>query len=91
MNSGMKRKGEEIMNEQKITLYLEDIKYDAIHCMKNCMAYISLGNHRMAHINYGMASIYDSLLAEEGIVLEEISEHYKTMLDIYYETYLRKD
>ena len=46
------------MNEEKIALYLEDIKYDAIHCMKNCMAYISLGNHRMAHINYGMASVY---------------------------------
>ena len=79
------------MNEEKITLSLEDIKHDAIQHMENCMAYISISNHRMAHINYGMASIYDSLLAEEGIVLEEISEHYKTMLDIYYETYLRKD
>ena len=79
------------MNEEKITLYLEDIKHDAIQHMENCMAYISISNHRMAHINYGMASIYDSLLAEEGIVLEEINEHYKTMLDIYYETYLRKN
>ena len=79
------------MNEEKITLSLEDIKHDAIQHMENCMTYISISNHRMAHINYGMASIYDSLLAEEGIVLEEISEHYKTMLDIYYETYLRKD
>lgn len=79
------------MNEEKITLSLEDIKHDAIQHMENCMAYISISNHRMAHINYGMASIYESLLAEEGIVLEEINEHYKTMLDIYYETYLRKD
>ena len=79
------------MNEEKITLYLEDIKHDAIQHMENCMAYISMSNHRMAHVNYGMASIYESLLAEEGIVLEEINEHYKTMLDIYYETYLRKD
>ena len=55
------------------------------------MAYISISNHRMAHVNYGMASIYESLLAEEGIVLEEINKHYKTMVDIYYETYLRKD
>lgn len=79
------------MNEEKIIFSLEDIKHDAIQHMENCMAYISISNHRMAHINYGMASIYDSLLAEEGIVLEEISEHYKTMLDIYYETYLRKN
>ena len=79
------------MNEEKITLYLEDIKHDAIQHMENCMAYISMSNHRMAHVNYGMASIYESLLAEEGIVLEEINEHYKTMLDIYYETYLRKN
>ena len=79
------------MNEEKITLYLEDIKHDAIQQMENCMAYISISNHRMAHINYGMASVYESLLAEEGIVLEEINEHYKTMLDIYYETYLRKN
>lgn len=79
------------MNEEKITLYLIDIKHDAIQHMENCMAYISLGNHRMAHVNYGMASIYESLLAEVGIVLEEINEHYKTMLDIYYETYFRKD
>ena len=79
------------MNEQKITLSLEDIKHDAIQHMENCMAYISMSNHRMAHVNYGMASIYESLLAEEGIVLEEINKHYKTMLDIYYETYLRKD
>ena len=80
------------MNEEKITLSLEDIKHDAIQHMENCMAYISISNHRMAHINYGMASVYESLLiAEEGIVLEEINEHYKTMLDIYYETYLRKD
>lgn len=79
------------MNEEKIALSLEDIKHDAIQHMENCMAYISLGNHRMAHINYGMASVYESLLAEEGIVLEEINAHYKTMLDIYYETYLRKD
>ena len=79
------------MSEEKITLSLEDIKHDAIQHMENCMAYISISNHRMAHINYGMASIYDSLLAEEGIVLEEINEHYKTMLDIYYETYLRKN
>ena len=79
------------MNEQKITLSLEDIKHDAIQHMENCMAYISMSNHRMAHVNYGMASIYESLLAEEGIVLEEINEHYKTMLDIYYETYLRKN
>lgn len=79
------------MNNEKITLYLEDIKHDAIQQMENCMAYISNGNHRMAHINYGMANIYESLLAEEGIVLEEINEHYKTMLDIYYETYLSKN
>ena len=80
------------MNEQKITLSLEDIKHDAIQHMENCMAYISISNHRMAHINYGMARVYESLLlAEKGIVLEEINEHYKTMLDIYYETYLRKD
>lgn len=79
------------MNEEKITLSLEDIKHDAIQHMENCMAYISISNHRMAHINYGMASIYESLLAEEGIVLEEINKHYKTMLDIYYETYLRKN
>ena len=79
------------MNEEKIILSLEDIKHDAIQHMENCMAYISISNHRMAHINYGMASVYESLLAEEGIVLEEINKHYKTMLDIYYETYLRKD
>lgn len=79
------------MNEEKIILSLEDIKHDAIQHMENCMAYISMSNHRMAHVNYGMASIYESLLAEEGIVLEEINKHYKTMLDIYYETYLRKD
>ena len=79
------------MNEEKIILSLEDIKHDAIQHMENCMAYISMSNHRMAHVNYGMASIYESLLVEEGIVLEEINEHYKTMLDIYYETYLRKD
>ena len=79
------------MNEEKIILSLEDIKHDAIQHMENCMAYISMSNHRMAHVNYGMASIYDSLLVGEGIVLEEINEHYKTMLDIYYETYLRKD
>lgn len=79
------------MNEEKIALSLEDIKHDAIQHMENCMAYISISNHRMAHINYGMASVYESLLAEEGIVLEEINAHYKTMLDIYYETYLRKD
>lgn len=79
------------MNEEKIALSLEDIKHDAIQHMENCMAYISMSNHRMAHVNYGMASIYESLLAEEGIVLEEINKHYKTMLDIYYETYLRKD
>ena len=79
------------MNEEKIILSLEDIKHDAIQHMENCMAYISISNHRMAHVNYGMASIYESLLAEEGIVLEEINKHYKTMLDIYYETYLRKD
>ena len=80
------------MNEEKITLSLEDIKHDAIQHMENCMAYISISNHRMAHINYGMASVYESLLiAEEGVVLEEINEHYKTMLDIYYETYLRKN
>ena len=79
------------MNEEKIILSFEDIKHDAIQHMENCMAYISISNHRMAHVNYGMASIYESLLAEEGIVLEEINKHYKTMLDIYYETYLRKD
>ena len=79
------------MNEEKIILSLEDIKHDAIQHMENCMAYISLGNHRMAHINYGMASVYESLLIGEGIVLEEINEHYQTMLDIYYETYLRKN
>lgn len=79
------------MNEEKIILSLEDIKHDAIQHMENCMAYISMSNHRMAHVNYGMASIYESLLVEEGIVLEEINEHYKTMLDIYYETYLRKN
>ena len=79
------------MNEEKITLSLEDIKHDAIQHMENGMAYISMSNHRMAHINYGMASVYESLLIGEGIVLEEINEHYKTMLDIYYETYLRKD
>lgn len=80
------------MNEEKITLSLEDIKHDAIQHMENCMVYISISNHRMAHINYGMASVYESLLiAKEGIVLEEINEHYKTMLDIYYETYLRKN
>lgn len=79
------------MNEEKIILSLEDIKHDAIQHMENCMAYISISNHRMAHVNYGMASIYESLLAEEGIVLEEINKHYKTMVDIYYETYLRKD
>lgn len=76
------------MNEEKIILSLEDIKHDAIQHMENCMAYISMSNHRMAHVNYGMASIYESLLAEEGIVLEEINEHYKTMLDIYFETYV---
>lgn len=79
------------MNEEKITLSLEDIKHDAIQHMENCMAYISISNHRMAHINYGMASVYESLLIGEGIILEEINKHYKTMLDIYYETYLRKD
>lgn len=79
------------MNEEKIALSLEDIKHDAIQHMENCMAHISISNHRMAHINYGMASVYESLLAEEGIVLEEINAHYKTMLDIYYETYLRKN
>ena len=79
------------MNEEKITLYLEDIEHDALQHMENCMVYISISNHRMAHINYGMANIYESLLAKEGIVLEEINEHYKTMLDIYYETYLRKN
>lgn len=79
------------MNEQKITLYLEDIKHDAIQHMENCMAYISISNHRMAHIKYGMARVYESLLIGEGIILEEINEHYKTMLDIYYETYLRKN
>lgn len=79
------------MNEQKITLYLEDIKHDAIQHMENCMAYISISNHRMAHIKYGMARVYESLLMGEGIILEEINEHYKTMLDIYYETYLRKN
>ena len=79
------------MNEEKIILSLEDIKHDAIQHMENCMAYISMSNHRMAHVNYGMANIYDSLLVGEGIVLEEINEHYKTMLDIYYETYLRKN
>ena len=62
------------MNEEKITLCLEDIKHDAIQHMENCMA-----------------SVYESLLIGEGIILEEINEHYKTMLDIYYETYLRKD
>ena len=46
------------MNEEKITLYLEDIKHDAIQHMENCMAYISLGNHRIAHVNYVMASVY---------------------------------
>ena len=76
------------MNEQKITLYLEDIERDAVQHMENCMAYISISNHRMAHINYGMATIYESLLAEKGIVLEEINAHYKTMLDIYFETYV---
>ena len=55
------------------------------------MSYISMSNHLIAHINYGMASVYESLLIGEGIVLEEINEHYKTMLDIYYETYLRKN
>ena len=79
------------MNEEKITLYLEDIKHDAIQHMENCMAYISLGNHRMAHVNYGMASVYESLLFGEGIIFGDINKHYKTMLDIYYETYLRKD
>ena len=79
------------MNEEKITLSLEDIKHDAIQHMENCMAYISMSNHRMAHVNYGMALIYESLLAEGGIFLEVINEHYKTMLDIYYETYLRKN
>ena len=57
------------MNEEKITLYLEDIKHDAIQHMENCMAYISLGNHRMAHVNYGMSSVYESLLIGEGIFL----------------------
>ena len=79
------------MNEEKIILSLEDIKHDAIQHMENCMAYISISNHRMAYINYGIASVYESLLIGEGIILEEINEHYKTMLDIYYETYLRKD
>ena len=79
------------MNEEKITLSLEDIKHDAIQHMESCMAYISISNHRMAHINYGMARVYESLLFGEGIILEEINEHYKTMLDIYYETYLRKN
>lgn len=79
------------MNEEKIILSLEDIKHDAIQHMENCMAYISMSNHRMAHVNYGMASIYESLLIGEGIILEEINEHYKTMLDIYYEAYLRKN
>ena len=79
------------MNEEKITLSLEDIKHDAIQHMENCMAYISISNHRMAHIKYGMARVYESLLIGEGIILEEINEHYKTMLDIYYETYLRKN
>ena len=46
------------MNEEKITLSLEDIKHDAIQHMENCMAYISMSNHRMAHVNYGMASVY---------------------------------
>lgn len=79
------------MYEEKITLYLIDIKHDAIQHMENCMAYISMSNHRMAHVNYGMAAVYESLLAEEGIVLEEINAHYKTMLDIYFETYLHKN
>ena len=79
------------MVEEKITLYLIDIKHEAIQHMENCMAYISMNNHRMAHVNYGMASVYESLLAEAGIILEEVNEHYKTMLDIYYETYFEKN
>ena len=68
-----------------MVLYESDIKESAISAMQNCMAYISAGNMRKAHIYFGQASVYDELLLDAGIDLEEENEHYKEMKDIYWE------
>lgn len=64
----------------------EDAIRGAVQEMENCCAYLTIGRKLRAAMCYGSACVYDEMLSDVfGVFLEEENEHYKAMLDIWYD------
>ncbi len=67
----------------------EELKANAIKAMENCMAYITAGRERLAHINYGSAITWEDAYNESNdIFLEDECKHFMEMKDKYYEKFV---
>ena len=70
------------------TFTKRDLIENATKHMENCMAYLTIGDKKMAAINYGAASVYEELLNDVFDVFlddeEEGDEHYRNMLEIWW-------
>lgn len=66
-----------------MVVYESDLKKNAISAMENCVGYISQGDMRRAHGYRGKASVYEEMLADEGIDLIESNSYYAEMIEIY--------
>lgn len=70
---------------KRVTFTVEELKTQAIKAMENCMAYITVGDIKLAIVYYGEASVWEGLLEDLNIYLDEEDEHYAAMLEIYHE------
>ncbi len=66
-------------------VYESDLKKNAVSEMRDCMAYLSSGDTKRAHVCYGQAIAYENMLLDEGIDLESENKHYREMKEIYWE------